>query len=37
MHIGEMTEKSGLSSRTLRHYEDIGLIPATGRTEGGFR
>lgn len=37
MHIGEMAEKSGLSSRTLRHYEDIGLIPATGRTEGGFR
>lgn len=37
MHIGEMTEKTGLSSRTLRHYEDIGLIPATGRTEGGFR
>lgn len=37
VHIGEMAEKSGLSSRTLRHYEDIGLIPATGRTEGGFR
>ncbi|PMB96884.1 MerR family transcriptional regulator [Brevibacterium luteolum] len=37
MHIGEMAEKSGLSSRTLRHYEEIGLIPATGRTEGGFR
>lgn len=32
-----MAEKSGLSSRTLRHYEEIGLIPATGRTEGGFR
>lgn len=37
VHIGEMAEKSGLSSRTLRHYEEIGLIPATGRTEGGFR
>mgnify|MGYP002721568520 CR=1 FL=1 len=37
MHIGEMAEKSGMSSRTLRHYEEIGLIPATGRTEGGFR
>ncbi|MDK8433823.1 MerR family DNA-binding transcriptional regulator [Brevibacterium sp. GP-SGM9] len=32
-----MAEKSGMSSRTLRHYEEIGLIPATGRTEGGFR
>lgn len=37
MHIGEMAEKSGLSSRTLRHYEAIGLLPPTGRSEGGFR
>lgn len=37
VHIGEMAKKSGLSSRTLRHYEEIGLIPATGRSEGGFR
>lgn len=37
MHIGEFAERTGLSSRTLRHYEDIGLIPRTGRTEGGFR
>ncbi|GAA2095125.1 MULTISPECIES: MerR family transcriptional regulator [Brevibacterium] len=37
MHIGEMAERSGLSSRTLRHYESIGLIPPTGRTEGGYR
>lgn len=37
MHIGEMAERSGLSSRTLRHYESIGLLPPTGRSEGGFR
>lgn len=37
VHIGEVAEKSGMSSRTLRHYEEIGLLPATGRTEGGFR
>ncbi|OMH34305.1 MerR family transcriptional regulator [Tersicoccus sp. Bi-70] len=37
MHIGEMAERSGLSSRTLRHYEAIGLLPPSGRTEGGFR
>lgn len=37
MHIGEMAEKSGLSSRTLRHYEAIGLLPPTGRSDGGFR
>ncbi|WP_438612856.1 MerR family transcriptional regulator [Kocuria arenosa] len=32
-----MAEKSGLSSRTLRHYEAIGLLPPTGRSEGGYR
>lgn len=37
MLIGEMAEKSGVSSRTLRHYESIGLLPPTGRSEGGFR
>ncbi|PMC76435.1 MerR family transcriptional regulator [Brachybacterium sp. UMB0905] len=37
MHIGQFAERTGLSSRTLRHYEAIGLIPPTGRTEGGFR
>lgn len=37
MYIGEFAERTGLSSRTLRHYESIGLIPPTGRTDGGFR
>jgi DNA-binding transcriptional MerR regulator len=37
MHIGEVAEKTGLSQRTLRHYDEIGLLTASGRTEGGFR
>jgi DNA-binding transcriptional MerR regulator len=37
MHIGELGERSGLSLRTLRHYDEIGLVSASGRTEGGFR
>lgn len=37
MHIGEMAEKSGISSRTLRHYEAIGLLPPSGRSEGNYR
>ena len=37
MHIGELAEATGLSLRTIRHYDDIGLLPATTRTEGGFR
>ncbi|MBE1523347.1 MerR family transcriptional regulator [Nesterenkonia lutea] len=37
MHIGELAERTGLSLRTIRHYGDIGLLPASSRTEGGFR
>ena len=37
MHIGEVAERSGLSSRTLRHYEQIGLLVPSERTDGGFR
>ncbi|WP_427007748.1 MerR family transcriptional regulator [Pseudarthrobacter sp. H2] len=37
MHIGELADRTGLSLRTIRHYDDVGLLPATGRTGGGFR
>ena len=37
MHIGELAEKTGLSLRTIRHYDDVGVLKASGRTEGGFR
>ncbi|MDN6169350.1 MAG: MerR family transcriptional regulator [Micrococcaceae bacterium] len=37
MHIGELAERTGLSLRTIRHYDDVGLLPASARTEGGFR
>jgi len=37
MHIGEIAERTGLSLRTIRHYDEIGLVTASGRTEGGFR
>ncbi len=37
MHIGELAERTGLSLRTIRHYDEVGLLPATGRTNGGFR
>ncbi|WP_370642696.1 MULTISPECIES: MerR family transcriptional regulator [unclassified Nesterenkonia] len=37
MHIGELADRTGLSLRTIRHYGDVGLLPASGRTEGGFR
>lgn len=37
MRIGEVAEQTSLSLRTLRHYEDVGLLPPSARTEGGFR
>ncbi|MDN3936113.1 MULTISPECIES: MerR family transcriptional regulator [unclassified Arthrobacter] len=37
MHIGELAERTGLSLRTIRHYDDVGLLPASARTDGGFR
>ncbi len=35
--IGEVAEMIGLSHRTIRHYEEVGLVPPSGRTSGGFR
>lgn len=37
MQIGELAERTGLSIRTLRHYDEIGLLRPSTRTEGGFR
>lgn len=37
MRIGEVAELTSLSLRTLRHYEDVGLVEPSGRTDGGFR
>ncbi len=37
MHIGELAERSGLSLRTLRHYDEIGLLTPSGRTTAGYR
>src|SRR3970040_1869680 len=35
--IGEVAESLGLSLRTIRYYEEIGLVTPSGRTEGGVR
>ncbi|UGY94366.1 MerR family transcriptional regulator [Streptomyces gobiensis] len=37
MRIGEVSERTGLSLRTIRHYEEVGIIGPTSRSEGGFR
>jgi DNA-binding transcriptional MerR regulator len=37
MRIGELVERTGLTARTIRYYEEIGLFEPNGRTEGEFR
>lgn len=36
-HIGTVAERTSLSLRTLRHYDEVGLLTPSSRTEGGFR
>ncbi len=37
MQIGELADKAGLSLRTIRHYDDEGLLTPSARSNGGFR
>jgi DNA-binding transcriptional MerR regulator len=37
LRIGEVAERVGLSLRTIRFYEEEGLVVPETRTQGGFR
>ncbi|NPC41127.1 MerR family transcriptional regulator [Nocardioides sp. zg-1230] len=37
MQIGEVATRTELSLRSLRHWEDVGLLTPSGRSDGGFR
>jgi DNA-binding transcriptional MerR regulator len=37
LRIGELATATGLTVRTLRHYDQIGLLRPKTRTEGGYR
>ena len=37
LQIGEVAERTGVTQRTLRFYEEKGLLRAPSRLEGGFR
>jgi len=37
MRIGELARRAGVSPRTVRFYEALGLLPPPRRSEGGYR
>lgn len=37
MNIGQAAKRSGVAAKTIRYYEEIGLIPPAGRTASGYR
>lgn len=37
MHIGSLAQQAGTTTRTVRYYEEMGLIKPECRTLGGFR
>lgn len=37
MKVGELAKRTGISVRTLHHYDEIGLVSPSHRTESGHR
>lgn len=37
LHIGEVAQLLGVTTRTIRHYQKIGLLSEPGRTVAGYR
>ena len=37
IQIGEVAARTELSLRSLRHWEEVGLLLPSGRSDGGFR
>ncbi len=37
LYIGQIAKNTGISPKTLRYYEELGLLPQPMRTESGYR
>jgi DNA-binding transcriptional MerR regulator len=37
LRIGELAQASGVTTKTIRYYEDVGLLPPAQRAENGYR
>ncbi|MEO7548612.1 MAG: MerR family transcriptional regulator, partial [Ramlibacter sp.] len=37
LKVGELAKRTGLTVRTLHHYDEIGLLMPSGRSDSGYR
>lgn len=37
MHIGDLAAQSGVSAKTIRYYESVGLLPPPARADNNYR
>jgi DNA-binding transcriptional MerR regulator len=37
MQIGDLTKRTGVPAKTIRYYEDIGVLPEPDRAPNGYR
>lgn len=37
LQIGQVAERTELSLKTIRHYDEVGLVEPSARSAGGFR
>ena len=35
--IGELSRRSGVPVKTIRHYSDVGVLPPSAKSEAGYR
>lgn len=35
--VGEVSQRTGVTVRTLHHYDAVGILPPSDRTEAGYR
>ncbi len=37
MKIGQLADRTGVSTKAIRYYEDIGVLPEPARADNGYR